>query len=135
MQRRCPASVTVSRAILPGYRLGFPRPSSHWQGGGVAGIVADDHGHIEGAVYQLSNTDVATLDIYEGVAEGEYTQVFVQVKLDDGRWLKVMTYQASTVPGGPFAPSTSYLTTIIEGARNHQLSGAWIEHLQQLDSF
>lgn len=129
MRRRCPDSRPVSRTVLYGYRLLFPRPDSLWRGG-VAGIEPDQSAHVEGALYQLSDNDIRSLDRYEGIAEGDYTRENVWVVLPDGRSVAAFTYIAVPVAGGPFMPSARYLATIIEGARHHELSPDWVRFLE-----
>ena len=130
MRRRCPESRAVSRAVLHGYRLCFPRGDSEWKGG-VAGIEPDESAHVEGAVYEVSESDVRSLDRYEAVADGEYTRTLVSVMLPDGREREALTYLATPQPGGSFTPSPRYLQTILEGAREHGLSAQWIDYLRR----
>jgi gamma-glutamylcyclotransferase (GGCT)/AIG2-like uncharacterized protein YtfP len=130
MLRRCPDSRAVSRAVLHGYRLVFPRGDSEWKGG-VAGIEPDGSAHVEGAVYEVCDSDVRSLDRYEAVADGEYARADVRVTLPDDRELQVYTYVAAPQPGGPFTPSPRYLQTILEGAAEHGLSAPWIDYLRR----
>ena len=129
MAKRCPDSRPVSPAVALGYRLVFPRPDGLWRGG-VAGIVADDQAHVEGAVYELSDRDLDALDGYEGVADNEYTRTAVQVTLPNGDRVNAITYQANPQPDGPFTPSLRYLRAILKGARQHGLSPQWIKYLR-----
>ena len=130
MARRCPDSRPVSPAVAIGYGLVFPRPDSEWRGG-VAGITPDDQAHVEGAVYEISDSDLEALDHYEAVSEGEYTRIDIPVTLRSGSNITAITYQANPEPGGPFTPSPRYLRTMLKGARQHSLSPAWIKHLRQ----
>ena len=106
----------------------FPRPDALWRGG-VAGIEGDGAAVVEGVVYRLTARDRAALDLYESVAEGDYTHVDVTVRMNDGATVEAMAYLATPAPGGPFAPSPRYLDAIVSGAREHGLSSAWLAHL------
>lgn len=130
MRRRCPDSRVVSQAVLHGYRLMFPRSDGQWKGG-VASIEPDESAHVEGAVYELCDGDIRSLDRYEAVADGEYDRADIWVTLPDDRELQVYTYVATPEPGGPFTPSPGYLQAILEGAREHGLSAQWIDCLRR----
>lgn len=58
-------------AVLDNYRLSFPIFSEYW-GGGIGDIVYDPGKYVMGAVFDLSDTDLAILDLK------------VQRKLDTG---------------------------------------------------
>ncbi|MBI1372999.1 MAG: gamma-glutamylcyclotransferase [Phycisphaera sp.] len=131
MARRCPASRAVGGAILRGHRLVFPRRYTSWQGG-VAGLEPSDAHHVEGAVYELTDACLATLDEYEGIDEGHYTRGRVRVELRDGRVIEVMTYIANYEDGAPFQPSDRYIDVILEGCRDHGLSAAWAAMIEAL---
>lgn len=153
MAARCPAAKVVGPAVLRGYRLCFPRRGSNWPGG-VAGIVEDERGVVEGAVYRLTDACLAALDACEGVSEGRYERAAVQVEVrrevaglhdeelvdrrdhitesrDDRALLTAFSYVARLEPGGPFAPSPQYVRTIVEGAREHRLSEGYLCTLEK----
>lgn len=127
MRRRCPSSRVVGRAWLPGYRVTFPRPCESW-GGGVAGIEPAAGHDAHGVVYELCDEDLATLDDYEGVADGDYDRREVEVHCEAGGTMRVWTYFANPQPGCP-PPSRRYLDAIVRGARYHRLPGAYVERL------
>ena len=129
MKHRCPKSQALSNAVLSGYRLVFPRPDSQWRGG-VAGIEPDPKAHVEGALYGLCPSDIASLDTYEGIADGDYSHLNVTMELPDGRTVAAYTYRATPVGSRCFKPSPRYLATIIKGAMDHGLSASWIEFLK-----
>lgn len=129
MKERCPSASFFSKAILRNYRLDFPRRSERW-GGGVAGIIIDDSNFVEGVIYELTFDDLQKLDSFEGVKENRYKKKEVSVEIQDGRLIKVWAYFANTQDGWPFAPSRKYIETIIEGAKEHDLSERLIKHLQ-----
>jgi gamma-glutamylcyclotransferase (GGCT)/AIG2-like uncharacterized protein YtfP len=126
---RCPSAVAVSRAILRGHRLVFPRRSTDWQRGGVAGVEPCPDAHVEGAFYHLHPSDMPALDDYEGVDLGHYTRGRVTVELPDRRTAHAWSFFAVRQPGGPFAPSIEYIQTMIRGAHEHGLSVQLIENL------
>ncbi len=131
MVRRCPSSRFESRAILRGHRLVFPRTCQEW-GGGVAGIVPDSEAQVEGVVWSLTESDLARLDEYEGLGEGQYTRDRVEVARPDESRVCVWTYIAVPEGAGDFAPPGKYVQTILEGGKEHGLSQAWIAQIERL---
>ncbi|HEB76696.1 MAG TPA: gamma-glutamylcyclotransferase [Nitrospirae bacterium] len=131
MRQRCPSVKFLSRAKLKGYRLAFVLWSERW-GGGVAGIIPDPGGEVEGVLYGISCDDLKRLDGFESVDRGRYYREKVMVELPDGSTAEAWVYLPHPDPRGPFTPSQTYLETIIEGAREHGLSGEFIERLDRL---
>ena len=136
MRRRCPDSQPIDKVILRGYRLVFPRRDMHWRGG-VAGIEPAVGLHVEGALYRASGKDLEALDRHEGVCEGEYIRTSVVVEMLDHSNRTALTYLAVVEDESKsfFAPSDRYLDAIIQGARDHDLSYRWIQHLQAFRDF
>jgi gamma-glutamylcyclotransferase (GGCT)/AIG2-like uncharacterized protein YtfP len=133
MQRRCAGYVIVGRATLNDHTLVFPRRYSSWNGG-VAGIQPSPGEKVEGAVYDLTETHMASLDRYEGVADHHYERRNVTVQFPDGRREQVITYFALPQPGEPFKPSKKYMTTIIDGAEAHGLPADYIAKLRAIET-
>ncbi|MEX0652931.1 MAG: gamma-glutamylcyclotransferase family protein [Phycisphaeraceae bacterium] len=128
MRGRCPGSAPLGRAVLRGHRLVFPRPCASW-GGGVAGIEVDGGAVVEGVVYHVTDADLASLDRYEGVADGEYERRRVIVHQPDGKSFEVWTYYANADPAGPTPPSRRYLEAILRGARHYGLPAGYVAQL------
>ena len=134
---RCPGHRVVGLAVLPDHRLVFPRFSADW-GGGVASVALAHGERVWGVLYELTDSDLASLDGYEGWrAAGDqhnhYDRETVMVELvrpDDTsvpRRLRVVTYVARI--SNPTAPSRRYLETILRGARHHRLPEDYVERL------
>lgn len=132
MSRRCPSARVLATGFLDGYRMDFPRRSARWDNAGVAGVVASAGARVQGVVYGMSEEDLHALDVFEGVAVGQYRRVLVDVRLSDGGRMTVFTYFAAPESGGPFKPSQGYVDTMLEGARDHQLSKVLVSQLQHL---
>lgn len=141
MRERCPGHSVVGVATLPDHRIAFPLFSNDW-GCGVAGLV---HAHGEvvwGVVYELTETDLASLDRYEGWQGPDsqhnlYDRETITVDLvrpDDGsvpRRVRATTYMPRSL--NPSPPSRRYLDTILRGARHHRLPEEYVERLQTVE--
>jgi gamma-glutamylcyclotransferase len=72
MKRRCPQSRKLGTARLPGYR---------WiiSARGYASVVASENEEVLGTLYEISSSDEAFLDEYEGVSDGIYYKAMLPV--------------------------------------------------------
>ncbi|MDZ7705320.1 MAG: gamma-glutamylcyclotransferase family protein [Trueperaceae bacterium] len=139
MAERCPDARGLGAARLPGYRLAFTRFSPRRQCG-VADVVRDDDSEVWGVLYELSDADLRTLDLFEGfVGVGQkngYDRISVVVHDARGQSVEALTY---VVPPGAKRPeaecvtSSDYLCHLIEGARYWKLPEAYREMLGGLE--
>jgi gamma-glutamylcyclotransferase (GGCT)/AIG2-like uncharacterized protein YtfP len=122
--------MALGRATLSGYRVAFVQWHDGW-GGGVAGIVPDGMGVVEGVVYALSAENLRALDGCEPTGDGSYWREQVTVVTASADPLTVWVYRGHVAEDGPFAPSVRYLETIVTGAREHGLPAVTIAALLQ----
>ncbi len=117
MRERCPRSEPLFAARLRRHRLAFAGYSSLWDGG-VATLVADPFGHVDGLVYALTDRDIAALDRWEG-HPNVYRRERVVVRAQ-GRSMNALTYIRSADP--PASPSEAYLARIERAYRQHEFN-------------
>lgn len=130
MKQRCASTRFVSVAALAGHRLCFPRISRSWGGGGVAGIVADSGATAFGAVYEITEEDLAIMDGYEGHPHDYLrTEISVTPLQNDGSFF-CWSYIAVPQAGAPFLPVQAYLARMIGGAEAHGLPQHYIDALK-----
>ena len=116
MEFRCPDAEAVGTVCLEGYRLAF---RSNGTGRGVATILPDETGRVEGVLWKISADDERHLDLYEGYPS-LYGKETVEVKGRDGTLLPVMAYtMTERFRGNPARPSTGYLHGILTGCAEH----------------
>jgi gamma-glutamylcyclotransferase (GGCT)/AIG2-like uncharacterized protein YtfP len=124
--RRCPGASAVGRARLPAHRLSFTRYSTKRKGG-VADIVPEEGATVWGALYEVEEHHLASLDEYEGVPRSYRRETIVV--LDDAETEReAWVYIANQT--GAFAPSRQYLGIIVSGARDHGLPEEYIAALE-----
>ena len=109
---RCPGSRPVAAAVLRGYRLAF-------RGSGCADIVCEKGGLVSGALYAVTEHDVAALNRYEGVPT-YYHRVTVFVKDSAGTLRKAFAYKMRN-DAADATPSLSYVLTIVCGCRDWRI--------------
>lgn len=124
----------IGPALVRGFRLGFTR-YSRARRGGVADLVPDIAGVVEGVLYRLPVQQLTALDEREG-APDNYRRDFIAVRTPDGRiYDGVLTYVVADKFLDEFPPHPDYVATILEGA-NAYLSPHYVEkirsHIQQL---
>jgi hypothetical protein len=133
MRARCPDNRAVGIARLREYRLCFPRRSAH-RDCGVASIEPFAGAEVWGAIYDLTEADVARLDHWEGYVLGRavnrYDRRAIAVEID-GALGRVETYIAQ-VEASPPPPNLEYLGHLRRGARAHGLPPHYVAMLDAL---
>lgn len=134
MEWRCPDAIALGAARLDDWA---------WRIGGRGyATVSPEHGdHVWGAIWNVSDLDLARLDRYEGVAGGLYRREIVTVIADTGRThpgplaesptdersVDCLIYIENYDDVG--LPSDLYLERIIAGAQAFELPQTWIDEL------
>lgn len=119
MERRCPDAIALGAARLKdwAWRIG---------GRGYATVSPSPGNHVWGAIWNVSDSDLASLDRYEGVAGGLYRRALATV-MTQNQPVEVHVYIENYDDYG--VPRPEYLERIIAGARWFDLPQAWIEGL------
>jgi hypothetical protein len=128
-------------AICDNYRLCFSIYSEYW-GGGIADVVYDPGKYVAGALYDISDADVKTLDqkvvrkLDNSDKEiGIYKRIKVKVApLGKGESVEAVTYQGISVEKYHIPPTQHYMDLLIQGAFSHGLSMMWISYLQSFST-
>jgi len=117
MKRRCPSSKLISKGSLSDYRLTFNRFSSGW-GGGVADVIQDQGSKVWGLVFEISDSDLERLDLYEGCYKDKpslYERWKAVIDTPDGQVSDVWVY--TVVKKQEFVqPTLEYLQIIKDAA-------------------
>jgi hypothetical protein len=127
-------------AILKNHRLAFNVWAPSIQGG--AGNIEPSAGdQVEGTVFDLTDDDMITIDMKEGIPNYEigkpdrYRRITVDLTLRDGNVIaEVITYTANDHTKVPdFCPPTKgYKKDVVDGARAMGLSKSWVKMLEDL---
>lgn len=112
MAERCPAARLLGVAALPGRRFVINRQ-------GFATLVEAPAGQAWGLVWALNAADEHSLDLYEGVAEGEYRKAAVNL----AAYGEALIYIAADATPG--APLPAYLDAILAAAAAASLPPAY----------
>ena len=128
MLQRTGAIPVSQQAFLRDYRLAFNTQVGQEF---YANIVPLIGGMVHGVVYSCDEPAMTALDRYEGVAQGCYRRVGVEVETADGERIHAEAYIAGErYVSEEGAPSTFYLGLIISGAREHDLPEQYIHWIE-----
>lgn len=119
MLERCPESKPKFMATLANYKLTFTGWSRKWRGG-MATIKPFTGEKVLGAIYEITEKDLARLDSYEGYPSN-YNHLNITVFNEDGNPIKALTY----IKSGQLEetlPSKEYLSIVQQGYRDWGLA-------------
>lgn len=143
MEERGTKVHSTEKAELPGWKLAFTYHSENKDGGVLDIIPGDEDDVVQGVVYHLDIQSLRKLDQFEGrdVRDnreiGAYRRQFIPVKLENN-CKTVLTYVVNRTPEYKrevyFPPSDDYIDTVIQGAKDHDLSQDYLHRLKNLYS-
>ena len=111
MHERCPSSILLGVGELIGYKFIIgPR--------GYASIVQERNKTVYGAVWELTEIDVTTLDSYEGMAQHLYRKEVMTIN-HENRPMQCLVYIENSV--GHLTSSEAYKDRILSGASSIEL--------------
>ena len=137
---RAPNLKSGRAAVLDNYRLGFSIYSEYW-GGGIADIVYDPGKYVSGALFDLTESDLAVLDlkvnrkVENGKEVGVYRRIEARVApLGKGEPVQAITYHGTNSDRFQIPPTQHYMDLLIQGAYTYGLSMMWIAYLQSFST-
>lgn len=116
MAKRCPGARLLGTAGLSGYRFVIARA-------GFAGLEPDPASEVHGVLWDLTDANIASLDEYEGVAEGLYRKAVFTV--EGGPALVYVPADRSTGK-----PEREYLAGIVAAARGHGFDADYVKEIE-----
>ena len=138
---RSPIAKPGRPAVLDNYRLCFPLYSEYW-GGGVADIIYDAGKYVSGALFDLSEPELAVLDQkvgrkldQAGRDIGVCKRISVRIApLGKGEPVQAITYTGVSVEKYHIPPTEHYMELLIQGAYSTGLSMMWIAYIQSFST-
>jgi len=118
-------------AILEGWKLEFNKVSFKNPKEGYANIVMNENSVVEGVLYEIPDSDLKTLDRYEGYPS-HYGRIKIIVIMNNGEKVEAVTYVAKPdkVKDG-LKPSREYLSHLLKGC--DLLSEEYCNKLRRLE--
>ncbi|HEY4743843.1 MAG TPA: gamma-glutamylcyclotransferase family protein [Desulfuromonadaceae bacterium] len=116
MAMRCPGQRTIGAGRLPGWRWIITAR-------GYASIVRSEPDYVLGTVYDLSESDVLSLDRFEGIGRGNYCKERIRVDME-GQALDCLVYIDPVVEEG--SPQEEYIVRINNGIHDAGLATDYV---------
>ena len=123
-----PSGRFVMRAYVPNYQVQFRKWSNNSRGG-ISNIMEVPGEMVEAAMYECPQSDLETLDYRLDYYVPDYKREIFMVMGEDNQWYHASLYRLWE-PKGPFPPARRYVEGMLEGARQLELSPAYIERLE-----
>jgi gamma-glutamylcyclotransferase len=127
MARLCPQHRYLGPARLDDHRLAFTRRSVK-TGTGVADVVSAPGHTVWGALYEISDDELARVDKKEGY-DWAYTRVMLPVRPANGPERPAVVYTVAAKQTPEIPPSPAYLAGVIAAARERGLPEDYITGL------
>lgn len=121
MAVRCPGAKLIGRGILKGY-------SFELDSAGFGTIIRSADSSVEGLLWRVTDDDIDSLDIYEGVGSGCYRSAFAMIRETPKGLISAMVYISNRGRSSGPAPS-GYMERIVAAAKEHGFSDPYIDEL------
>lgn len=116
---------------LEGWRLSFDLPIGPGERG-VANVVPEDGGRTCGVLHQITLAEAEHLDHTEGVHNGLYERIEVDIATRDGETVRAFFYHSKFSTTGR-KPSPRYIGLLLDGAREHGLPAEYVDYLEAFE--
>jgi gamma-glutamylcyclotransferase (GGCT)/AIG2-like uncharacterized protein YtfP len=122
MARTAPRARLLGRARLDGHRIAIGRA-------GYGTVVPDPDGRVHGVLWELTAADGASLDRFEGVAQGWYRREIREIEGADGPTPAMLYLAADATPG---QAHPDYLRQVLTAAADAGLPPEYLTELAAL---
>jgi gliotoxin/aspirochlorine biosynthesis gamma-glutamylcyclotransferase len=120
-------------ARVEGWRLVIDKPPLVPVGEGFANIIPEPGAEVLGVLYEITDEDLAHVDLTEGVLIGNYERVEVTVSALGGQALEVVAATLVSDKRNPeLLPSDRYMQCLISGAEEHGLPAEYVAQLRAI---
>ncbi|XP_065165290.1 gamma-glutamylcyclotransferase-like [Atheta coriaria] len=135
-----PSAVKRGCGKLKDFQLDFNYYSKRWKGA-AATIVPKEGAYVWGAIYEIDNEHIPSLDNQEGVHDNVYFPLEVDVETPEGAFTKCRVYQQCNNPPvcdnlanlpDDRKPSAVYLNLIRRGAVESNLPEDYVKFLHNI---
>lgn len=132
LQQRTPSAAVIEVAELIGHKLMFHKRGRD----GSAKCDAAETGCLEdrviGVLYEIQDSEKATLDLMEGLGNG-YEEKAVVVKIPWGSVIEAQTYYATHIDAS-LKPYHWYKAHVLQGARENELPAPYVQIIESFAS-
>ena len=126
-EKLIPNAKFVMKGYLPNFEVRFPFWSEEVQAG-YSGIMEAPGELVQGALYEVTEQELVTLDDKDVYKDLYYRQTYL-VLGEDGEFHAADLYRVID-PRGPFPPSRAYVDIMLAGARDLGLDPEYIAKIE-----
>jgi cation transport regulator ChaC len=120
-------------ARVRGWRLVIDKPPLVPVGEGFANIVPEPEAEVLGVLYEITDEDLAHVDLTEGVLIGNYERIEVTVSTLGEPALELVAATLVSDKRTPeLLPSDRYMQCLISGAEEHGLPAEYVARLRTI---
>ena len=131
VERRGMRPLAARWGWLDGYHLRFDLPVGPGERA-CANVEPTPTARVAGVLYRITREDADRLDRTEGVPQGVYRRIAVEVAAEGTERIAAFTYESALRQPGR-KPSARYLGLLLDGARAHRLPPDYIAWLERFD--
>ena len=132
LRARAPCARRIISCALHGYELRFHKLGQDGSGKCDAYKTASVDALVQGALFEISVAEKASLDRAEGLGRG-YNEIWVQVTSEAGELFDAVTYYATSLDE-TLKPYSWYLNHVLTGARESSLPGSYIALIEAIET-
>ena len=123
-----PSANFIMKGYLPNYEVQWRLWSDAYKGG-ISSICEAPGEIVQGAIYECPETELKKLDYLPGYYVPDYKRETFVVLGEDGQWYSAELYRLRELKG-PYPPSRSYVTGMLEGAKQIGVSPDYLEKIE-----
>lgn len=117
LKERCPYSKIITKYLLEDFKLEFNK---------YLNIMPSKGSVVPTLIIELSESDEASLDLYEGVHKGLYTKEYLDLEIN-GEKTKVLYYKMTDKYRGGEQPTDTYYQTVYEAYKQNDFDLSYLE--------
>ncbi len=124
-----PSANFVMKAYLPNFEVQFRIWSEEVQGG-YSSIAESPGSLVHGILYEAPEGELVKMDDHTYYKD-LYTRESFLVLGEDQTWQKAELYRLNVLKG-PYTPDKTYIQTMIEGAREHDMDPDYLKKIEAM---
>lgn len=132
IRQRVPSANFIAVATLCGHDLRFHKRSVDGSAKCDAYATGDETHNIIGVMFDITESEKPTLDMYEGLGHG-YDEKIVEIVTSSGHIVEATTYYALAIDP-VLKPYHWYKQHVLRGAMEHDLPGEYTDRIRGIDS-
>ena len=133
MKKRLGKVVIGEKGVLKGFELVFNKQADKKPGVSYSNIINKEGSEVQGAIYKISEKELAVIDRREGYPD-HYKRIELNIVKEDGTEVPCIIYIANSIKiGSGLKPERDYLEKILAGKKF--ITDDYYEKLQKVETY